>query len=285
MGSIVELRRTLSKERLVTVACLLLAAWSLPAIWGQDDDGAAAAAARADALRILNDSAWAHTVTPTTEDTACDWEHPAFPGIVPEDVGAMRDAENPNRPRTEAVKPDTAEYLIRWMSVKPVQAAIDEMMALDAGWRSTTAQLRASDDDAPTDVALLHYNPRDMISIAVILKHPGADGSSFIDYAFRDEGSFPTDHMEVWPCAGLKTRSGQVYAHALGPGTEGRPTYAILLLFPRLVDGKPLITGPNEKVQFRLIARQRVFETTFTINARDVLDGSEPVAYFSTAVR
>lgn len=262
------------------MGCLCLAAWSIPAFCGQDDDGAAAAA-RAQALRVLNDSTWAHTVTPNTQDTACDWEHPAFPGLVSADVGARRDAEDPHPPHSEAVKPDTAEYLIRWLSVKPVQAAVERMLALDEGWRATTMRLPASFDNAPTDLALLHYNPRDMISIVLILKHPAADGSSFLDYAFGDKGEgFPRRGLDLWPCAGLKTRNGQVLAYLTGLGTSG-PPHAISFSFPRLVDGKPLITSADERVQFRFIARQRVFGTTFTIDARDVLDGSEPVAYFS----
>jgi hypothetical protein len=42
-----------------------------------------------------------------------------------------------------------------------------------------------------------------------------------------------------------------------------------------LLDGKPLISSLREKVEFRMVANQRVFETTFYINASDVLDGSE----------
>jgi len=50
-----------------------------------------------------------------------------------------------------------------------------------------------------------------------------------------------------------------------------------------LLDGEPLISSLREKVEFRLIANQRVFETTFYINASDVLDGSEKSLYLPSA--
>ena len=267
----------------------MLAVWTLPVVCGQEaDDGPSDEAARTEALRVLNDSAWAHTVTPATQDTACDWEHPAFPGLIPENMAAMRDAEYPAGSRSETVQPDTGEYVIRWLSVKPVQAAIERIMALDDRWRFATTHLEARDDDGPTDLAQRHYNGRDMITIAVILKRPGAGGSSFLDYAFRDQGKvFPSSGWVLWPCAGLKTQNGQVHAYLDELGVSGflPRTQAISLSFPRLLHGKPLISGAHERVQFRFVARQRVFETTFTINSQDVLDGSEAVAYFSSALQ
>jgi len=50
-----------------------------------------------------------------------------------------------------------------------------------------------------------------------------------------------------------------------------------------LLDGKPLISNLREKVEFRMVANQRVFETTFYINASDVLDGSEKSLYLPSA--
>jgi hypothetical protein len=46
-----------------------------------------------------------------------------------------------------------------------------------------------------------------------------------------------------------------------------------------LIDGKPLISKVHEKVDFRLVVNQRVFEATFYVNASDVLDGSEKILY------
>ena len=61
-------------------------------------------------------------------------------------------------------------------------------------------------------------------------------------------------------------------------GHDGK-SKVLQLSFPRLIDGKPLISSLHEKVEFRLVVNQRVFETTFYINASDVLDGSENVLY------
>ena len=35
--------------------------------------------------------------------------------------------------------------------------------------------------------------------------------------------------------------------------------------FPSIVDGKPLISHRDEKLEFRFILKQRVFETTFIV--------------------
>src|SRR5256885_5759496 len=59
-------------------------------------------------------------------------------------------------------------------------------------------------------------------------------------------------------------------------------------LFPyttlfRSLAGKPLISNMREKVEFRMVANQRVFGTIFYINASDVLDGSEKSLYLPSA--
>ena len=43
----------------------------------------------AEALQVLNDSPWAHTTTTTTQDTPCDYEHPAYPGLFPEEMAQI----------------------------------------------------------------------------------------------------------------------------------------------------------------------------------------------------
>jgi hypothetical protein len=45
--------------------------------------------------------------------------------------------------------------------------------------------------------------------------------------------------------------------------------------FPRIVDGKPLITHRGERLEFRLVANQRVFEATFNVNPTDLFEGTE----------
>jgi len=78
----------------------------------------------------------------------------------------------------------------------------------------------------------------------------------------------------------LRTANGQVFAHVVPEafGHDGR-SKVLQLSFARLIDGKPLISGLHEKVEFRLVVNQRVFETTFYINGGDVLDGSEKALY------
>jgi hypothetical protein len=61
-------------------------------------------------------------------------------------------------------------------------------------------------------------------------------------------------------------------------GRDGK-SKVLQLSFPRLIDGKPLISNLHEKVEYRMVVNQRVFETTFYINAGDVLDGSEKTLY------
>jgi hypothetical protein len=287
MWSTLGERFALSKKSIGIAGCLILMASSLPLTRGEDPPNKPTTEWTQDeALRVLNDSPWAHTVTPTTQDTACDFEHPVFPGLFSEDQAALRDAGYPAGSVSEAVKPDTAEYLVRWLSAKPVQAAIERMMALNDVWSFLAVRVNASDEGGPTNVEEHRYNIMDMITIAVILEHPGTDGLSFLDYAFSDHGhGLPSPGWHVWPCAGLKTPNGQVHADLLGGG-HGFQSHAnaLELSFPRLVHGKPLITHANEKVEFRFVAKQRVFETTFTVDPKDLLDGSEPVEYLVTAL-
>ena len=101
------------------------------------------------------------------------------------------------------------------------------------------------------------------------------------NYGYEDNGhKFPSHSFRVWPCTGLRTSNGEVFAHLVTPmaGRDGK-SKVLQLSFPRLIDGKPLISNLHEKVEFRLVVNQRVFETTFYINASDVIDGSEKSLY------
>lgn len=42
-----------------------------------------------EALQVLNNSPWAHTITKTTQDTPCDYEHPACPGLFPDEMAQI----------------------------------------------------------------------------------------------------------------------------------------------------------------------------------------------------
>jgi len=187
---------------------------------------------------------------------------------------------------TVAVKPDGAEYIVRLVSVKPVQAAARRLLGLH-GKLFGHFQPGPSDHHLSTNAAEAWYNPDDMITVALILKRPGPDGASFLDYAFNNKTSFPAPEIRMWPCAALRTQNGQVFDR-LG-GLDGIWGYTpqgdiipagIIMSFPHLIDDKPnqpLISRSDEKVEFRCILHQRVFETTFVVNAADLNDGSERV--------
>ena len=266
------------------IACWMLLVWCA-GVAGQEKHSTSPAseAVEQQALKVVNDSDWAHTVTPLTQRAPCSEQNPAFPGLYPEDKAAGVDAAAPVIP-TDVPKPDGSEYLIRFQSAKPVQAAVHQLLAMGEKWSAYGPERRVSETDGPTDLANARYNVADMITIAVILKHPGPDGTNFFNYAFEDNGRvFPSRSFRVWPCAGLRTSNGQVFARIVPGALEHRGFRAFQLSFPRLLAGKPLISNMREKVEFRMVANQRVFGTIFYINASDVLDGSEKSLYLPSA--
>ncbi len=238
-----------------------------------------------DALKVLNDSDWAHTVKPSLQDAPCTYQNPAFPDLYPKDKAFVADATSPDRP-PDPVKADDSEYLIRFQSAKPVQTAVQELLAIGEKWSAYgTRKWPVSEGVGPTDVANARYNVADMITVAVILKRSAPDGTSLFNYGFEDNGRiFPSHSFRVWPCAGLRTSNREVFAHVVPEafGHDGK-SKVLQLSFPRLIEGKPLISRASEKVEFRLIANRRVFETTFYVNASDVLDGSEKALYLPLA--
>jgi hypothetical protein len=232
------------------------------------------------ALKILNDSDWARTVQPSLQDTRCTSENPAFPDLYPKEKAATADPMAPTLP-PDSVKADGSEYLIRFQSAKPVQTAVNKLLALGEKWSAYGVTWRVSEDDGRTDLANGQYNVADMITIAVILKRPGLESTTLFDYGYQENGhKFPSHSFLVFPCAGLRTTNGQVFAHVVPEafGRDGK-SKVLQLSFPRLIDGKPLISNSHEQVEFRMVVNQRVFETTFYVNASDVLDGSEKTLY------
>jgi hypothetical protein len=240
----------------------------------------------AEALQVLNDSPWAHTITTTTQDSQCDWEHPAFDGLFDEEFARRADSITPTPPAVE-VKPDGAEYLVRLVSVKPMQAAVERLMSLDFNkWRVyTSGGYGLQPASKPTNLEERWYNPADEITIALVLKHPGPEGQSFLDYAFRDKKIFPRDGLNLWPCSAIRTANGQVTAvtAGLGGGTPPTPS-ALHLSFPSTFKGKPLISHQDEKLKVRVILSQRVFESTFTVNRADLFDGTETIMHIPSRV-
>jgi hypothetical protein len=262
----------------------MLLFWGASVTGQENHSGSLASeAVEQEALKVVNESDWAHTVTPTIQNAPCSYGNPAFPGLYPEDKAVGIDASAPVVP-SDVVKRDDSEYLIRFQSAKPVQTAVQQLLAMGEKWSAYGAkQYHVSQTDGPTDVANARYNVADMITIAVILKHPGPDGTSMFNYGIEDNGHWSRT-FRVWPCAGLRTSTGMVFAHVVpeesGPHDKSK---VLQLSFPRLIDGKPLISNVREKVEFRLVVNQRVFETSFFINASDVLDGSERSLYLPSA--
>src|SRR6266849_5615744 len=94
----------------------------------------------AEALQVLNDSPWAHTITTATQDTQCDYEHPVFAGLFSEEMAQRIDSISPSYP-AEHVKRDETEYLVRLVSVKPMQAAAEQLISLDEKWANYRSRL------------------------------------------------------------------------------------------------------------------------------------------------
>jgi hypothetical protein len=262
----------------IRIACWLLLLRCAP-VTGQEHspNSPATDTVERDALKILNDSNFAHIVKPSMQDVPCTYQNPAFPAEFP----MWADATAPTAP-LDPVKADDSEYLIRFQSAKPVQTAIQELLAMGDKWAAYGREYYPiRENEAPTDLANGRYNEADMITIAVILKNPGPDGTSMFNYGYEDNGhKFPSHSFRIWPCTGLRTSNGEVFARCL-TGMTGRDgkSKVLQLSFPRLIDGKPLISSLHEKVEYRMVVNQRVFETTFYINASDVLDGSETSLY------
>jgi hypothetical protein len=234
----------------------------------------------AEALQVLNDSPWAHTITTTTQNTQCDYEHPVFAGLFSEEMAQGVDSISPSFP-AESVKPDGAEYLVRLVSVKPMQAAAKRLIGLDEKWAPYRFGLGLEPGSKPTNMAESWYNPEDEITVIVTLKGPGPGGTSFLNYAFEDRESYVGLNAHyLFACAGVRTANGQIHAVTarMGQGKDNKVS-AIVMSFPSIVDGKPLVSHREEKLEFRFILNQRVFETTFIVNPTDLFDGTETRMY------
>jgi hypothetical protein len=233
-----------------------------------------------EALQVLNDSPWAQIITTTTQDFQCDYEHPAYRRTYPEGFSERVDSIDLTPPAA-AVKPDGAEYIVRLVSVRPMQAAMERLIQLDPDkWKHYRSGYGLEPGSKPTNLADRWYNPADEITIAVVLRRPGPDGASFRDYAFHRKNVSGSGLSHLWPCAAVKTASGVSTAVLGGPVMidESYPTpNDITLSFPSTFEGKTLISHPTEKLEFRFVANQRIFEATFYVNPTDLFDGTETV--------
>jgi hypothetical protein len=233
----------------------------------------------AESLQILNRSPWAQEITTTVQDSACSAERPAFSTRKPA-------ADAPEAAASSTTPPaDGASYVIRFISVKPMQAAAKRFSVINPGL-GVNGQMTFIPDSEPTNIRELHYNLSDEIAIAVVLKNAGPQGESFRDYALENGKTFPGKGLkELWRCAELRTSSGTVSAVVAGMGANRNGDIsAIELFFPSVVNDRKLITNKNEKVQFRFVAAQRVFDATFVIEPGDLLDGTETELFIPSTV-
>ncbi len=257
-----------------SLSCFVLVAVSVPVTANEDFLSKPAEEwTEAEALQVLNDSPWARTITATTQDYQCNYEHPAYPGTLTKEFAEEMDSITPTPPATE-VKPDGAEFLVRLVSVKPMQAAAERLISLDEKWAHYRGGAGLEPGSKPTNLEERWYNPADEITIAIVLKRPGTIGTSFRDYAYLPGKETPsTGIRHLWPCAAVRTANGVTTAVTGSPHSAN----GMALSFPSTFKGKPLISHPNERLEFRFIANQRVFEATFYVNPADLFDGTETV--------
>jgi hypothetical protein len=113
----------------------------------------------------------------------------------------------------ESVKPDGAEYVVRLVSVKRMQAAVEQLISLDEKWDPYRQGIGLEPGSKPTNREESWYNPADEIVVVVSLKRPGPAGASFLDYAFErsaDGTAFIVHYL--FACAGVRTANGQIHA-------------------------------------------------------------------------
>ena len=72
----------------------------------------------------------------------------------------------------------------------------------------------------------------------------------------------------------VPTANGQIYAvtNRIRQGKDDKAS-AMIMSFPSIVDGKPLISHRDEKLELRFILNHRVFEASFIVNPMDLFDG------------
>jgi hypothetical protein len=176
--------------------------------------------------------------------------------------------------------------VVRLVSVKPMQAAVERLISLDEKWDPYRPGIGLEPGSKPTNREESWYNPADEIIVVVSLKRPGPVGASFLDYAFenRADGTAFIAH-DLFACAGVRTANGQIHAvtNRIREGNDNKAS-AFIMSFPSIVDGKPLISHRDEKSEFRCILDKRVFETTLIVNSADLFDGTETVMHAPTRV-
>jgi len=90
--------------------------------------------------------------------------------------------------------------------------------------------------------------------------------------------------LSVCLCGGVNSERSDSCRHESYREGKDNKASAIIMSFPGIVDGKPLISHRDEKLEIRFIVNQRVFETTFIVNSTDLFDGTETVMHAPTRV-
>jgi len=163
-----------------------------------------------------------------------------------------------------------------------MQAAVERLIQLDGKYSRYKTGVGLDPGGKPTTIHEHWYNLTDELAASLVLKKAGPNGESFRDYAFRpnSDGTVTMNVRHIFACSGIRTANGQIHG-VVGSmlATEATITgmTGLWVSFPLVVDGEPLITHNDEKVEVRLILNQHVFETTFSVSPRDLLDGTETV--------
>jgi hypothetical protein len=84
-----------------------------------------------------------------------------------------------------SVKPDGAEHLVRLVSVKPTQAAVERLISLDEKWDPYRQALAWSPAASPQTWRKVGITRQTKLSSWSSLSAQGPQGLSFLNYAFE----------------------------------------------------------------------------------------------------
>ena len=227
----------------------------------------------AEALQVLNASAFAQIATNSTQPAACDYEHPALAGLLSDLDVLHLDAANPSG-SLASVPADSSTYVVRLLSARPVQSAAERLISLSPKYTGYQNQLVQVPVLKSEEGKVAKADSVGLISFAIMLQQVGADGRSFRDYAFETtkKGYPALIQPQLWACAGIRTVYGQVHAVRASVAVNAqRQVTGIELSFPSEINGKPLVLKQGETLEFRLVLNQRVFEANFSVNPADLL--------------
>jgi hypothetical protein len=249
--------------RHVEQAVLTLAAGAAlaAAVWAGDfwREKPASAWTAEEALELLRDSPWAReelvmVAQPSSRLTG--FEEEEFPENLSgssRGSSSRRQPSAPPPPKPPDIVPQSAtdasaaRYLVRWESARPVQAAFERLRELDQG---ASAEFQAP---APR-------LPEDRYVVTVKVTRP----SKIIPDLFTR-----MSRGELRKRARLRTRSGEAEPLEVERSGKGAAA-AVHFLFPREVNGQPLLAAAKEKVEFEFRGRYIDLRTKFEIHPDDI---------------